>query len=123
MKTIHTVTKPTQFPEFWDEEWLQIAIDELERRKLTHDERASLEILIARNAEAVKASTRRIREAEQRGMEEGLKIAKQKAEQEQVFGVVERLSTQTDFTAEQIAEIVDTSLEFVLSVQEKIAKD
>ncbi len=59
IKTIHTVTKPTQFPPFWDEEWLKVAIDELDSRKLTPDEKASLEILIARNAEAVNAESRK----------------------------------------------------------------
>jgi hypothetical protein len=31
MKTVHTVTDPSQYPEFWTEEWLQMAIDELEK--------------------------------------------------------------------------------------------
>jgi predicted transposase/invertase (TIGR01784 family) len=63
MKTLHTVTQPTQFPKFWDEEWLKVAIDELDSRKMTPDEKASLEILIARNAESVKAESRKIKEA------------------------------------------------------------
>ncbi len=63
MKTIHTVTQPTQFPKFWDEEWLKVAIDELDSRRMTPDEKASLEILIARNAESVKAESRKIKEA------------------------------------------------------------
>ena len=49
MKTIHIVTQSIQFPKFWDEEWLKVAIDELDSRKMTPDEKASLEILIARN--------------------------------------------------------------------------
>jgi hypothetical protein len=53
VKTIHTFTEPTQFPKFWDEEWLKVAIDELDSRKMTPEEKASLEMLIARNAEAV----------------------------------------------------------------------
>ena len=53
MRTLHTVTLPTQFPKFWDEEWLKVAIDELDSRKMTPDEKALLEMLIARNAESV----------------------------------------------------------------------
>ena len=60
MRTIHTVTQPTQFPKFWDEEWLKVAIDELDSRKMTPDEKASFEILVARNAEAVKAETQKL---------------------------------------------------------------
>jgi predicted transposase/invertase (TIGR01784 family) len=63
MRTIHTVTQPIQFPKFWDEDWLKIAIDELDSRKMTPDEKASLEILIARNAESVKAENRKIEAA------------------------------------------------------------
>ena len=63
MKTIHTVTQTTQFPKFWDEAWLKVAIDELDSRKMTPDEKASLEILIARNAESVKAESRKIKQA------------------------------------------------------------
>ena len=111
MKTIHTVTKPIQFPEFWNEEWLQIAIDELDSRKMTPDEKASLEIFIARNAEAVKAETRKIREAEQ------------KAEQKKMFEFVKSLLTKTNRGIEQIADIAGTSVEFVLSVQQKIARN
>jgi len=43
MKTIHTTTQPTQFPAFWNEEWLQVAIDELDKRKMTPDERFAYE--------------------------------------------------------------------------------
>jgi hypothetical protein len=43
----------TQFPNFWNEEWLKIAIDELDIQKMAPDENASFEILVARNAEAV----------------------------------------------------------------------
>ena len=34
MKTIHTA-EPTQYPAFWNEEWLKRAIDELNTRKMT----------------------------------------------------------------------------------------
>lgn len=43
MKTIHTLTQPTQFPKFWDEELFKVAIDEIDSRKMTPDEKASLE--------------------------------------------------------------------------------
>ncbi|MEA5458739.1 Rpn family recombination-promoting nuclease/putative transposase [Arcicella sp. LKC2W] len=63
MRTIHTITQPIQFPKFWDEDWLKVAIDELDSRKMTPDEKASLEILIARNAESVKAESKKIEAA------------------------------------------------------------
>ncbi len=104
METTDT-NKPAQFPQFWNEEWLQIAIDELDKRKLTHDERASLEILIARNAEAVKAESRRMKEA--------LDLKD--------FKTVKNLLLIKLLTVEQIATSVGVSEGFVLSVQQKLS--
>ena len=103
MKTIHTVTKPTQFPKFWDEEWLKIAIDELDSRKMTPDEKASLEILIARNAEAVKAESRKTKETEQR-----------------VQTAVVKKALSKGLDVETAADLADVSIDFVLSVQQQL---
>jgi predicted transposase/invertase (TIGR01784 family) len=105
MKTLHTVTQPTQFPQFWNEEWLRVAIDELDSRKMTPDEKASLEILIARNAESVKAESRKIKEAEQR----------------KSFEFVTGLLQQTDFDANKIAILAGVTVDFVKSVQRQLS--
>lgn len=97
MKTIHTVTQPTQFPKFWDEEWLKIAIDELDSRKMTPDEKASLEILIARNAEAINKERRQLQKMIANFLELNL------------------------LTIEQIATAVGVSVDFVKSVKQKLA--
>ena len=106
MKMVHTVTQPIQFPQFWNEEWLKIAIDELDSRKMTPDEKAALEILIARNAESVKAESRKINEAEQRIKTEMVKKALFKG-----------------MDIETIAELASVSQEFVLSVQSQFPND
>ena len=100
MRTIHTVTQPTQFPKFWDEEWLKVAIDELDSRKMTPDEKASFEMLVARNAEAVKAETQ--------------KLNQEKAK------FVKYLLNEGNKTLEQIADIVGSSVDFVKSVQRQL---
>lgn len=97
MKTIHTVTQPTQFPKFWDEEWLKIAIDELDSRKMTPDEKASLEILIARNAEAINKERRQLQKMIANFLELNL------------------------LTIEQIATAAGVSVDFVKSVKQKLA--
>jgi predicted transposase/invertase (TIGR01784 family) len=106
MKTIHTVTQPTQFPKFWDEEWLKVAIDELDSRKMTPDERASLEILIARNAESVKAESRKIKEA------------------------IDLKNTETitnallmGLTIEQSAKLANVSVDFVKAIKRQLSAD
>jgi hypothetical protein len=103
MRTVHTVTQPTQFPKFWDEEWLKVAIDELDSRKMTPDEKASLEILIARNAEAVKAESRKLKEAR---------------EAEKIETITKSLARGLDI--ELIADIAGVSVDFVKSVQQKL---
>jgi len=107
MKTIHThtFTNPIQFPKFWDEDWLKVAIDELDSRKMTPDEKASLEILIARNAESVKAESKKIKEAR---------------EAEKVETITKSLLRGLDL--ELIADIAGTSVDFVKSVHRQLAK-
>ena len=104
MRTIHTVTQPTQFPQFWNEEWLKVAIDELDSRKMTPDEKASLEILIARNAESVKAESRKIKQA---------------LESKNLETITKALSKGLD--VQMVAEIAGVSVDFVLNVQRQLA--
>jgi hypothetical protein len=107
MKTLHTVTQPIQFPKFWDEEWLKVAIDELDSRKMTPDEKASLEILIARNAEAVKNESKKIKEAREA---ENLAVKTET--------IMNALSM--GLTVEQSAKLANVSIDFVLSVQKQL---
>jgi predicted transposase/invertase (TIGR01784 family) len=108
MKTIHTVTQPTQFPKFWDEEWLKIAIDELDSRKMTPEEKAALEILIARNAESVKAESRKIKEARE-------------AENLEVKTEIVRKALLKGLDIETVADLTSTSSDFVLSVRQQFS--
>ena len=106
MRTIHThtFTNPIQFPKFWDEDWLKVAIDELDSRKMTPDEKASLEMLIARNAESVKAESKKIKEAREaekvETIQNGLKMG---------------------LTIQQCASLVSVSEDFVNSVQRQLS--
>ena len=104
MRTIHTVTQPKQFPKFWDEEWLKVAIDELDSRKMTPDEKASLEILIARNAESVKAESRKIMQAREAEKLETIQNA-----------------LKMGLTIQQCALLVSVSEDFVKSVQRQLS--
>lgn len=107
MKTKHTIRQTTQFPKFWDEEWLKIAINELDSRKMLPDEKANLEILIARNAEAVKAESRKIKEAR---VDENLAV--------KTATITNALALGIDI--ETIAKISDSTLEFVNAIKNKI---
>ena len=104
MKTLHT-TEPIQYPAFWNEEWLRRAIDELDTRKMTPEERAYFARVAAANAEAVKAEKQKIREAE---------------EQKEFTVKTEAISKALKggkLTIEEIADHNGTSVDFVLEVQ------
>jgi predicted transposase/invertase (TIGR01784 family) len=104
MKTLHT-TEPTQYPAFWDEEWLKRAIDELDTRKMTPEERAYFARVTAANAEAVKAEKQKIREA---------------VEQKEIETVTKALK-RGKLTLDEIAEDSDVSIDFVLAIQRKLS--
>ena len=108
MKTIHEVAEPTQFPAFWDEEWLQVAIHELDKRALTPEQRLSYEMTISANALAVKNENKKIEEAERR------KETAVKTE-----AVIKALNG-GKLTVEEIAAYNGTSIDFVLEVQRHV---
>ncbi|WP_232326033.1 Rpn family recombination-promoting nuclease/putative transposase [Spirosoma montaniterrae] len=110
MKTLHT-TKPTQYPAFWNEEWLRRAIDELDTRKMTPEERAYFARVTAANAEAVKAEKQKIREAVEQN-EVAIKT-------EAVAKAIKR----GKLTIEEIAEDSGVSVDFVLEIQRSLTSN
>lgn len=104
MKTLHT-TEPTQYPAFWNEEWLKRAIEELDTRKMTPEERAYFARVTAANAEAVKAEKQKIEEAKQ----------------EVQANSVQNLLIMKVLTVEQIASSIGVSIDFVLTIQQKLS--
>ncbi len=103
MKTLHT-TDPTQYPAFWNEEWLKRAIDELDTRKMTPEERAYFARVTAANAEAVKAEKQKIKEAREA---ENLAVKSETVKKLLALGIL---------TINQIAETVGVSEDFVQKV-------
>jgi len=94
MKKLHEVTEPTQYPPFWNEEWLERAIEELNTRRMTPEERFQFARYTAINAEAVNAERARL------------------------SGIIQR-SLQKRLTVEEIAEINEVTVEYV---QELLAR-
>lgn len=101
MKTIHTTTQLTQFPPFWTEEWLQVAIDELDKRKMTPDERFTYERTLAINAEAIRVVNAQVEEAKLETKKEAIRRALERGR----------------LTADEIAEDNGVSISFVQQLQ------
>ncbi|MEZ0483582.1 Rpn family recombination-promoting nuclease/putative transposase [Fibrella aquatica] len=108
MKTIHT-TQPTEYPAFWNEEWLKRAIDELDTRKMTPEERAYFARVTAANAEAVKAEKQKIQEARNA---ENVAVKTE---------AITRALKRGKLTIQEIAEDSSASIDFVLEIQRRLA--
>lgn len=106
MKTVHEVSEPTQFPQFWNEEWLQVAIQELDKRALTPEQRLSYEMTISANALAIKNEQKKIQEAAKAIKEETVRNA-----------------LQMGLTLEQAAKLAGVSIEFVEDIKQRISAE
>lgn len=106
MKTLHTVTDPSQYPSFWNEEWLRLAINELDKRSMTPEALLDYEMTLSANALAIKNEKRKIEAAEDR-----IKLL-----------AIEK-SLQKGLAPELVAEINDVSVAFVLGVREQLTKE
>ncbi len=103
MKTVHKATKPKQFPQFWNEEWLETAIKELDTRAMTPEKRMVYEMTISANALAINNEQKKLREAEE-------KKTKEFVENSLLKGLDTNL----------VAEIAGASIEFVESIKKKL---
>ena len=99
MKTLHTVTDASEFPKFWDEEWLEKAIKELDTRAMTSEQKLHYEMTLSANALAVKNENKKIIESKIKTIQNALKKG---------------------LYPDLIAEIAEVSIEFVLDIQHKL---
>ncbi len=103
MKNLNSPTKSIKFPKFWNEEWIDIAIKELDKNNMSPEQRLAYEMAISANAIAVKNENKKIDAIKA----ESIKIALQKGK----------------LTIEEIAEYNQTNIDFVLDVQKRISND
>jgi predicted transposase/invertase (TIGR01784 family) len=99
MKTLHTASQPTQYPEFWNEEWLRVALNELNTRNLSPEDRAAFARAIAIKAEGVNAERRRVED------------------------LVRRMLLRGKLSVEEIAEDAQTTVQLVLDIQAELARE
>ncbi len=104
MQNLHKVTETSQFPTFWNEEWLKKAIAELDTRNMSAEQKLAYEMVISANALAVKNEAKKMKELEQK----------------KLYEFVLSLLTKTQHTFEQIADITGTTVDFVKAVNQKI---
>jgi predicted transposase/invertase (TIGR01784 family) len=105
MKNLHKIKKPIQYPQFWDEEWLNVAIQELDKKAMSPEQRLGYEMAISANALVVKNENKKIQKAEEKIKTDSVKIALQKGK----------------LTIEEIAEYNQVSIDFVLDIQNQLS--
>lgn len=101
MKNLHTLTEASQFPKFWNEDWLKKAINEVDLRAMTAEQKLAYEMAISANALAVKNENKKLQAREAK--------------------FVKNLIAQNKFSIEEIADLADVSIEFVKDVQNKLS--
>jgi predicted transposase/invertase (TIGR01784 family) len=104
MKNFTQYTTPTQFPQFWNEEWLQIAINELDTRNFTPDQRVRYETILAQNAVAVYNE----------------KQAINKAILDTKKGLLLKLLKNNKSTVEEIADFLEIPVEIVINFKAEL---
>lgn len=105
MKNLHTVTETSQFPTFWNEDWLKKAISELDIRNMTPEQKLAYEMAISANALAVKNENKKIKEAEERKTKEFIEN-----------------SFEQGLDVSLIAKLANVSVDFVLEIQKQHTK-
>jgi predicted transposase/invertase (TIGR01784 family) len=104
MQNLHIVTETSQFPNFWNEDWLKKAIAEVDLRNMTAEQKLTYEMAISANALAVKNENKKIKEAEQKKTVEFIKN-----------------SLEQNLEPILIAKLANTTLDYILDVQQQLS--
>lgn len=106
MKNFTQYATATQYPQFWTEEWLQIAINELDTRHFTPEQRMRYETILAQNAVAVYN--------EKRAIDKAVSDTKRDA-------VLRGLHKK--YPIEDIADLNDVSVKYILDLKAELDRE
>lgn len=106
MKNSSKVKKPIQYPQFWDQEFLDVAIQILEKLSMTDEQRLWYEMALCTNALAIKNEEKRVQKV----------VEKFKAE------IVTISLKRGKLSIEEIAEDNNVTIDFVLDIQNQLSK-
>ena len=122
MKLTDTAPQDVTLPDFMREGWLEETLAELDRARLTPEERAHWEMTIAGNMSMVAAYKEEVKQAREEVRKE-MEIIKRETEArvkaETKRQAIEKLLCLETLSISQIAQVQDVSEQFVLSVQEE----
>jgi predicted transposase/invertase (TIGR01784 family) len=107
---VYTQEPQTRFPAFWTEDWLDVAIKELDTRKFTPEQYMHYVMTLAKNAAAIEEDNKKVTAAKAEGKAEGITIGEQKGLL--LTAKIIKLYTK-GVSAAAIAEQLETELETV----------
>jgi hypothetical protein len=107
---LHKVTKSSQYPQFWNEEWLQAAIHEVDKKAMTQEQRLAYEMTISANALAIKNENKKIQKAREL---ENMTVKS---------NAVKKALLNGKLSISEIADYNDVSTDFVLDIQMQFTK-
>ena len=106
----------TQYPTFWTEEWLDIAIKELDTRQFTPEQYYQYNKMLVQNAMAIEIARQEREKSRLEGKEEGRLEGEMTTKRNSVI----RLIHLAKLTDEEIAIINDAPLEFVQQIRAEL---
>ena len=123
MKTLHNApADPIQWPEFWNEDWIKIAMQELDRRNMDPEELLQYELALATNAHIVRNARKQLEKAERDGREQGEKQGLAQGRKQAATATVEALLKMNVLTTEQIAAAAGVSAALVESIRRQSSR-
>ncbi|WP_375417338.1 Rpn family recombination-promoting nuclease/putative transposase [uncultured Hymenobacter sp.] len=126
MKTLHQAPEDqTKWPEFWTEEWIRTAMQELDWRSMDPEELLLYQMTMTKNAHAVQVVKKQVEKAEQEarqigleeGMQEGMQQGMQEGMQQAATATVRNLLAMNLLTTAQIAAAANVTPAFVEGVR------
>jgi predicted transposase/invertase (TIGR01784 family) len=124
MKEAHVVNEPTQFPQFWTEEWLKVAIAELDTRRMTPEERMAYVMTLSNNAIALHMENQRKEEAVKEATEivkrETTEIVKRETTEIMKRENISKALKRGKLSDAEIAEDNGVSIEYVKALKQEL---
>ena len=119
MKTLHNApADPIEWPEFWNEDWIKVAMQELDRRNMAPEELLQYEMTLARNAHIVNNARLQLEKATQDGLDQG----REEGREEAAATTVRNLLRMQVLTTAQIAAAAGVAIAFVEDIQQEGAR-
>lgn len=109
LPTIKEAESEAVFPNWWNEDWIQVAIQELDKKNLSPEKLLRYEMTLAQNAAIVYAFDEKLEAAKIEAKVEATLDAKKKA--------VKRLLIQGKLNVEEIADVQEVDIDFVLDMK------